>query len=202
MSKQLGRRIALGPSRDVHLAEEHQPLAFAVLQERAVLEAEAAVEDRQEITLCRLLDQNRGDVPSTPAAPDAGDVQTTPLDHGCRLAVGLADRVLQAGRQDRRLASPVAQALDIEPFQQRVIGHAGEDLPQAVLRDAEPEPLFEHFAGLLEHDDLEPVAHAADVGARPVQGERTLANHEDVVAVQVCVRPRRDGTTRPSRRAA
>jgi len=44
--------------RHVELAEEDQPLAFAVFQQRAVLEAEAAVEDGQEVAPRRLLDQH------------------------------------------------------------------------------------------------------------------------------------------------
>ena len=45
----LRRRVALGPPGHIHLAEQDHPLPFAVLHQRAVLEAEAAVEDRQEI---------------------------------------------------------------------------------------------------------------------------------------------------------
>ena len=63
--------------------------------------------------------------------------------------------VLQPRRQERRLAAPVAQVLGVEPGQQRMIGHAREDLPQAVLRHAEAEPLLQHLRGLLEHDHLQ-----------------------------------------------
>ena len=108
------------------------PLPFAVLQERAVLEAEAAVEDRQEIAASGLLDQHRSHVAAIAAAPDARHRDVAPLDRG---AVAGPQLVLEPRRQERRLAAPVAQVLRVEsrpgaddPAQPR------EDLPQAVLR--------------------------------------------------------------------
>ena len=45
----LRRGIGFGAAGDVHLTEQHHPLALAVLHQRAVLETITAVEDGQEI---------------------------------------------------------------------------------------------------------------------------------------------------------
>ena len=172
--QQIGGRIAFGPSGHVHLAEYHKSLAFAVFHERAVLKAIPAVEDRQEISLRRFLDQDGRDVSPAPAPPDAGDVEPAPLDDRRGLVVRRTDRVAQARGQDRRVAAPVAQALDVKFLEQRMIGHPGENLPQSIFGDAKAKPLFEDLAGLLEDDQLEPIAHVVDVGARAVEGKRIL----------------------------
>ena len=75
-----------------------------------------------------------------------------------------------------------------EPGQQGMVGHAGEDLPQAVLLHAEAETLLQNVGGLLEHDDFEPVADLGDVGRRTVHGEGGLADDEHVVAAKVGIR--------------
>ena len=123
--QRLGRRVGLGAPGHVHLAEQHHALAFAVLHQRAVLEAEAAVEDRQEIAAGGLLDQHGGHVAAVAAAPHARHLDVAPLDRRGAAVAG-AEFVLQARRQDRRLAAPVAQVLRAEPGQKRMVGHALE----------------------------------------------------------------------------
>ena len=88
------------------------PLPFAVLQQRAVLEAEAAVEDRQEIAASGLLDQDRSHVAAIPAAPDARHRDVAPLD---RRAISRTHLVIEPRRQDRGLAAPVVQVLRGDP---------------------------------------------------------------------------------------
>ncbi len=68
----LGGRVAFRTTTDVQLAKHHQALAFAVLHQRGVLEAVTAVEEGQEIPLCRLLDQNRSDIAPAPARHTRG----------------------------------------------------------------------------------------------------------------------------------
>src|SRR5262245_25456353 len=74
------RGIGLGASSHGHLAEQHYPLALTVLQQGTVLEAVTAVEERQEIAPRGFLDQNRGDIASTAAAPGPRHVDAAPLD--------------------------------------------------------------------------------------------------------------------------
>ena len=78
--ERLGRGVGLGAPGHVELAEQDHAPALAVLQQRAVLEAEAAVEDRQEVAARGLLDQDRGDVAAIAAAPDARHRDVAPLD--------------------------------------------------------------------------------------------------------------------------
>src|ERR1044071_2811608 len=61
-SQRFGDGIAFGPPGYIHLTEENHAAAFAILHQRAVLEAVAAVDDRQEIATRRLLDKHGGDV--------------------------------------------------------------------------------------------------------------------------------------------
>ena len=170
--QRLGGRILLGAARHVELAEEHQPLAFAVFHERAVLQAVAAVEDGQEVAPRRLLDQHRGHVAAVAAAPNLRHLDAAPLDR--RPAVGLARGVVQSRRQERGRAPPVAEVLQLEPGQQGMVRYALENLPQAVLGDAEAQPLFEDLCGLLEDEDFQPVADAAEVRPRPVHRQAPL----------------------------
>src|SRR5271166_4479012 len=76
--QRLGRWIGLRASGHIELTEHHQALAFVVLQERAVLKAEAAVHDRQEIPASRLLDQDRRHVSSIATSPHARDRNVAP----------------------------------------------------------------------------------------------------------------------------
>ncbi len=79
-----------------------------------------------------------------------------------------------------------------------MVGHAGEDLPQAVLLHAEAEPLLQHVGRLLEQDDLQPVADVGDVGGGPVHAEGGLADDQHAVAAQVGIRGDRVIAQRPS----
>ena len=98
---------------------------------------------------------------------------------------------VQARRQQRRLAAPVVQVLRVEPGEERMVRHALEDAPEPVLLRAEPEPLLQRLRGLLEDDDPQAVAHAHDVGRRPVRGQGALADDQDVVSAQVGLRVHR-----------
>ena len=55
-----------------------------------------------------------------------------------------------------------------------MVRYALENLPQAVLGDAESQPLLQNFRGLLEDEDFQPVADAAEVRPRPVHRQRPL----------------------------
>ena len=78
------RRIAFAPAGHVELAEQHEPLAFAILHQRAVLQGVAAVDDGQEVAPRRLLDQHRGHVTAIAATPHAGYLDVAPLDAPAR----------------------------------------------------------------------------------------------------------------------
>ena len=179
----------------VHLAEQDHAPALAVLHQRAVLQAVAAVEDRQEIAARRLLDQDRGHVAPVAAPPDPRHVDAAPLHRRGRSA---ADRVLQARREDRRLAAPVAQVLRVEPGQERVVRQRAERpaaarTPRRGTRTAAPGP--------------PPSARRRSPSARRARGgcpapapsarQRALADDEHVVSA-TDRRPRpRAGTGRP-----
>src|SRR5438045_7698542 len=74
----LGARIALRTAREVQLAKQNHALAFAVFQQRAVVQAEAAVEDREKIAASRFFDQNRGHVAPIAATPHPGGSKIAP----------------------------------------------------------------------------------------------------------------------------
>src|SRR5262249_58572268 len=117
-----------GPAGHVRLAQQYKPLARAVLQQRAVLQRVAAVEDRQEVAARRLLDEHRRDVAPTAAAPGPWYVDAAPLH---RRAVPGTHHVGEPRWEDRRLAAPVVQVLGVEPGQDGMIRDSREDLPQA-----------------------------------------------------------------------
>src|SRR5207247_7879416 len=100
--------------RHIYLAEQYHSLAFAVLQEGAVLEVVAPVHNRQEIAPRRLLDKHGSDVAPATTPPSPRHVDAAPLN---RWAVTRSQRVSEARRQDRRLAAPVMQVVHIEPSQ-------------------------------------------------------------------------------------
>ena len=130
----------------------------------AVLQAVAPVEDRQEIAARGFLDEDRGHVAPIAAAPEPRDRNAAPVD---RRAISRPHFIREARRQDRRLAAPVARVFRADPGQQRMIRHAREDLPQAVLRHPEPEPLLQHVGGLLEHEHPQPSRTRVMSGAGP-----------------------------------
>jgi len=66
-----------------------------------------------------------------------------------------------------------------------MVGHSPEDLAQAIVGDPKTQPLFKGLRGLLEHDDLQPVAHAPEVRPRPVRGQGALAEDEDIETREV-----------------
>ena len=154
-----GCRIVLRAARHVHLAEQHEALALAILHERTELEAVSAVHDRQEVPAGGFFDQHGGHVAPVAGPVGPRDLDAAPLDG--RAEIGLHCVIGQPRRQDRRLAAPVAKVLAVEPGKQRMVGHAREDLLQAVLLHAEAEALLQHVGRLLEHDDLQPVADPA-----------------------------------------
>src|SRR5262249_60117088 len=112
-------------------------LAVAVLQQRAVLQTEATVEDRQEIAPRRLLDQHGGDIAPTTTAPGPRHIDAAPLNRG---AVTRSQGVREARRQERALAAPVAPVVPLKAGQKGGIRHARKDLPQTVLGCPEPKP--------------------------------------------------------------
>ena len=50
IDERLRRRVAFGPSGHIELAEKHHSSAVAKFQQRAVLQAVTAIQDRQKIT--------------------------------------------------------------------------------------------------------------------------------------------------------
>ena len=106
----VGRRVGLGAAGHVELAEEDQALALAVLQERAVLQAEAAVDDRQEVAARGLLDQHRGDVAAIAAPPGAGHGDVAPLDRRAVHGAAARSRAAAAGAWPRRASRAGAPA--------------------------------------------------------------------------------------------
>ena len=61
--------ITVANTGDVDLTEQQQSFAFTTLQQGAVLQAVASVEDRQKITPVRFLDQRRGHVAPISTSP-------------------------------------------------------------------------------------------------------------------------------------
>ncbi|MBI5383506.1 MAG: hypothetical protein HZA90_02325 [Verrucomicrobia bacterium] len=75
--------------------------------------------------------------------------------------------------------------LRADSSQDRMIGHAREDLPQAIFLHAKPESLLQHLRGLLEHDHLHAVTRAVDVGGWAAGRERGLAHEEEIEGGQI-----------------
>src|SRR5262249_17302860 len=110
-----------------------------------------AVEDRPEIASHRLLDQDGGDAALAAAPPDPRHVNVAPFH---RWPVARPHRVRQLPRQERRLASPVAQVLAGQTLQERVARYQREELTKSILRDAESETSLQRRSVLLEDDYL------------------------------------------------
>ncbi len=178
-----GGRIVLAACGHVHLAEQDEALPLAIHHERAELEAEAAVDDGQEVSAGGFFDQHGGHVPPVAGPVGPRGLDAAPLDGGAK--IGLHRVMGQPRRQDRGLAAPVAKAVGVEPGEQRMIGHAGEDSSQTVLLDTKAETLLQHVGRLLEHDHLQPPADAGDVGRRTVDRQGGLADDQHAVAAQV-----------------
>ncbi|HCU35744.1 MAG TPA: hypothetical protein DGT21_09885 [Armatimonadetes bacterium] len=62
-----------------------------------------------------------------------------------------------------------------------MVRHAREDVPEAIGHHAEAQPLLERVDLLLEDDDSEALRHAREVGGGAVDGERLLADDEEVI---------------------
>ena len=76
----LRRRIAFRSARHVHLAEQHHAVPFAELHQRAVLQAVAPINDRQEVSPRGLLDQDGRHVAAAAGSPRARHLDAAPLD--------------------------------------------------------------------------------------------------------------------------
>src|SRR5258705_8102812 len=98
--QRFGNWIAFGPCGHIHLAEQDHPLPFVIFHERAVLEAVAAVDDREEVSARGLLDENGGDVAAIAAAPKPRGLDVAPLD--CRSVAG-THRGIEARRGNSSL---------------------------------------------------------------------------------------------------
>src|SRR6478736_2074263 len=119
--QRFGGGIGFGAADHVHLAEQHQAFSFVVFEQRAVLEAKAAIEDWKEIPSGGLLDQDRGDVAAVAATPEARDREVAPF-YG--YAVEGTDFIFQARRKERGLAAPVVKMLCGKLFDNRMLAHA------------------------------------------------------------------------------
>src|SRR5262245_18136473 len=104
--QRLRSRLGIGPPGHIHLAKENHSAAFAIFQERTVLEAVPDVDDWQKIPANRLFDEDGGDVAAVAAAPKACDRKSAPVDGR---SVSRAHFVLEARGKDGRAATPVAQ---------------------------------------------------------------------------------------------
>src|SRR5580704_7745097 len=62
-----------------------------------------------------------------------------------------------------------------------MIGHAFENLAEAVFGYAKSEAFFEHFASLFEDDYLETFAYASYIGRGIVEGQCSLADDQGIV---------------------
>ena len=133
------------------------------------MQAEAAIEDGQEIASGRLFDQDGGNIALVAASPEPRDFEAAPA-YRWRAVVLAAGHAIEPGRQDRRLAAPVAQVRGAEPSQDRVAGDSREDGSQPVLLDPESQPPLESILRLLEDQDLEAVGNAAQIGGRGLRG--------------------------------
>ena len=69
--------------------------------------------------------------------------------------------------------------------QHRVVRKPRKDIPQPVFDDAETEAFFQHFGGLFEDDDLQPVADARDIRRWSVERQCRPAHDERVVRRQI-----------------
>src|SRR6266540_4994744 len=117
-SQRPGNRLTFSSSSHIHLTEQNQTAAFAILQERGVLEAVAAIEDRQEIAARRFLNEDGGDVATIATAPEPRDGNVTPVD---RRAVARTQRVIKTRRKNRGFAPPVAPMLRGNSRESRVV---------------------------------------------------------------------------------
>src|SRR6266567_5880856 len=138
--QRFGDRVRFRSPGHIQLAEEDQSGAFAVFDERAVLEAIAAVDNRQKIAARRLLDENGGDAAAIAAAPEPCDGNVAPLD---RRSVTGAQCVIETRRKNRGFAAPIAPMFRGDSRENRMIGHARENPAQAVLRHAKSKTLFQ-----------------------------------------------------------
>ena len=80
---------ALGAAGHVQLAEDNHSHALAVFEQRAVLQAESAVHDRQEIAPRRFLDEHGSHVSLIAAAPGAGHGHPGPRHGGRTVKLGI-----------------------------------------------------------------------------------------------------------------
>src|SRR6185437_16710601 len=94
-----GGGITFGPARHVELTKEHHSFAFAIFHQRAVLKAEAAIENRQEITARGFFDQHRRHISAIAATPHPRHWYARPLDGR---PVARTYFILQSRWKDRR----------------------------------------------------------------------------------------------------
>src|SRR3954471_22203807 len=109
---------ALGPARDVHLAEKDEPLALTEFEERAVLQGIAAFEDREEIAARWLFDEHRSDVAAIAAAPHARHINVAPLDGW---AIARLQRVFEARCRCGCFTAPIVQMAITQPGQNGMV---------------------------------------------------------------------------------
>src|ERR1043166_2833178 len=169
--------IAFGSPGDIYLTEQNHSAAFAVFQQRAVLKAVAAVNDREKISTRRFLDQHGSNVAAIATAPEVRHGNIAPIH---RWAVARPKNVIETRWENRGVAAPVPQMLDVESREQRMAGHGREYLSQAVLGHAKTKTLYENVRGLFKHQHLESNAHTSDVRRGSVCRQRGLADNENV----------------------
>ncbi len=133
-------RFGFRSAGDVKLAEQHHAFAFVIFHERAVLQTETAVHNRQEIAPGGLFDQHRGDVAAVAASPDAGHRDPAPLNCG---AVTRPHGVVQARRENGGRPAPVMQMLRAQTRQDWMVRHARENASQPMCDHAEAKPLLQ-----------------------------------------------------------
>ena len=185
----------------VHLAEEHQPLAFAVFHQRAVLQAVAAVEDRQEVAAGGLLDQDRGDVAAVAAAPDARHVDAAPLDRRRRRTAGsvvvLSGAAAEASpRRASRAGSPPSS-----PASSGWSGTRWKTCRRPYSATRNPSRFSRTSAVCSKTMTFSPSRTRPRSGPGPSDGQRLLADDQQVVAREVGVgvhRLRLDAHRRPA----
>ena len=177
--------IGLGASGHVHLAEQHQALAFAVLQQRAVLEAEAAVEDRQEIAARGLLDQHRGHVAAIAAAPDARHRDVAPLDRGAVTRAASRNRAAAAGSSPRRASRAGAPRRARPAADDRA--PAGRPAAGRTPATRNPNRFSRTSEVCSKTITFRPSRTRSMSRRRPVHGQRGLADDQHVVGRQIGV---------------
>ncbi len=199
--KRLGGRVLLGPARHVHLAEEHQALAFAVFHQRAVLQAVAAVEDRQEVAAGRLLDQHRGHVAAVAAAPDARHLDAAPLDRRPAVACGWwCTSAAAAGASPRRASR--GGVSPSSPASSGWSGTRGKTCRRPYSATRKPNRFSSTSAVCSNTTTFSPSRTRPTSGAGPVRRQRPLADDEHVVAGEVRVGLDRLAFGRPAPPAA